>query len=405
MLLVTIKDETAVVGVGATPYYKRGQSLPETQLSMACTAILAALDDAGLTVKDLDGFAIYAGSCDPAQIASVLGVPEVRFAATLTSGGGGSAGSLGLAAAAIHGGMSEVCVSLMTLQQVNRRLGGTQVGDGGGGGGGGGAYGGTGIPPTQAFTSGSGLISPGHSFSLLTRRHMELYGTTREHLAAIAISQRDNAIRRPTSIRRDKLTMEDYFNARMISDPLCLFDYTMETDGAVAVITTSAERAKDLRQPPVYIMGSANGGTGRWGPALFTYFQIPDDEFASSGHRPVAKRLYEMAGVGPEDVDVALLYDHFSPLVLMQLEDYGFCGIGEGGPFVAEGNHTWPNGKIPVNTHGGHLSEAYIIGMTHVREAVEQLRGVAINQVEGAEIALVTGGPASLPVSGTLLRR
>jgi acetyl-CoA acetyltransferase len=191
----------------------------------------------------------------------------------------------------------------------------------------------------------------------------------------------------------------------MISDPLCPFDYTMESDGAVAVITVSADRAKDLRHPPVYIIASAHGGTGRWGPAIFRYFQAPDDEFASSGHRPVAKRLFEMAGVGPAEVDVALLYDHFSPLVIMQLEDYGFCPIGEGGPFVADGNIRFEKGTIPVNTHGGNLSEAYIIGMTHVREAVEQLRGTAVNQVEGAEIALVTGGPASLPVSATLLRR
>jgi acetyl-CoA acetyltransferase len=178
----------------------------------------------------------------------------------------------------------------------------------------------------------------------------------------------------------------------------------METDGAVAAVMTSADRAKDLRHPPVYIMGSAHGGDGRWGPAIFKYFQAPDEYFASSGHRPVAKRLFAMAGITPEDVDVALLYDHFSPLVLMQLEDYGFCGIGESGPFVAEGNIRL-GGKIPVNTHGGHLSEAYIIGFTHIREAVEQLRGDAVNQVEGAQVALVTGGPASLPVSGTLLRR
>jgi acetyl-CoA acetyltransferase len=298
----------------------------------------------------------------------------------------------------------------MTLQQANRRLGGSAVGGGpgmysGGGGGGGSPYGAGGVPPANAFYTGAGLVSPGHSFSVLTRRHMHLYGTTREHLAAIAIAQRDNAIRRPTSIQTKPLTMDDYFNARMISDPLCLYDYTMETDGAVAVITTSADRARDLRQPPVYILASAHGGMGRWGPAIFSFFQQPDEYFASSGHRPVAKRLYEMAAIGPADVDVALLYDHFSPMVLMQIEDYGFCGIGEGGPFVAEGNHRWPDGTIPVNTHGGHLSEAYIIGMTHVREAVEQLRGVAVNQVDGAEIALVSGGPASLPVSGTLLRR
>jgi acetyl-CoA acetyltransferase len=400
-----MRDQTAVVGIGATPYYRRGQSLPQTPLSMACDAIVGALEDAGLTVQDLDGFAIYSNSVDPAEVASVLGVPEVRFAATLTSGGGGSAGSLGLAAAAIHAGMAEVVVSVMTLQQANRRLGGTQVGDGGGGGGGSAnPYGGGGVPPAQAFTATSGLISPGNSFAILTQRHMHLYGTSREHLAEVAINQRNNAITRPTSIRRDPLTREEYFNARMISDPLCLFDYTMETDGAVAAVMTSADRAKDLRHPPVYIMGSAHGGDGRWGPAIFKYFQAPDEYFASSGHRPVAKRLFAMAGITPEDVDVALLYDHFSPLVLMQLEDYGFCGIGESGPFVAEGNIRL-GGKIPVNTHGGHLSEAYIIGFTHIREAVEQLRGDAVNQVEGAQVALVTGGPASLPVSGTLLRR
>jgi acetyl-CoA acetyltransferase len=403
---MTLKDQTAVVGIGATPYYKRGQSLPQTETEMACKAILLALDDAGLSVKDLDGFTIYSSSCDPATIASVLGVPEVRFAATLTSGGGGAAGSLGLAAAAITSGQAEVCVTLMTLQQSARRLGGTAVEGGGGGGGGGSPYGGGGIPPSMAFIAGSGMISPGHSFSLLTKRHMAQYGTKREHLAEVAISQRNNALRRPeTALTKQPLTLDDYFNARMISDPLCLFDYTMESDGAVAAVVTSAERAKDLRQPPVYIMGSANGAMGRWGSAIFTYFQMPDEYFASSGHRAVAKRMYEMAGVGPGDVDVALLYDHFSPLVIMQLEDYGFCPIGEGGPFVAEGNIRWGSGKIPVNTHGGHLSEAYIIGMTHIREAVEQLRGVAVNQVDGAEIALVTGGPAGLPVSGTLLRR
>jgi acetyl-CoA acetyltransferase len=405
---MTIKDRAAVVGVGATPYYKRGQSYPETELSMACTAVLAALDDAGLTVEDLDGFAIYSYSCDPAEVASVLGVPEVRFAASLTSGGGGCAGALGLAAAAIHGGMANVCVTLMTLQQLNRRLGGSEVNgllayatmsEGG-------AYGGRGVPPSAAFSANAGLLSPGHSFSILAQRHMHLYGTRREHFAEVAIAQREHAIRRPaTALHTRPLTLDDYFNARMISDPLCLFDYTLESDGAVAVITTSADRAKDLRQPPVYILASAHGGTGRWGPAIFRYFQAPDDEFASSGHRPVAKRLYEMAGVTAQDVDVALLYDHFSPLVIMQLEDYGFCPVGEGGPFVAEGAIRHGSGTIPVNTHGGNLSEAYIIGMTHVREAVEQLRGSAVNQVEGAEIALVTGGPAALPVSGTLLRR
>lgn len=404
---MTIKDKAAIVGLGATPYYKRGQSYPQSEMSMACAAILGALEDAGLTIRDLDGFSIYSNSCDPAAVAAELGVPEVRWATSLTSGGGGCAGALGVAAAAIDAGMATTVVTLMTLQQLNRRLGGSAVGGalayavaGSSG-----PYGGSGIPPSAAFTANNGLLSPGHSFALLAQRHMHLYGTRREHFAEVCISQRENAIKRPTALRTTALTLDDYFNARMISDPLCLFDYTMESDGAVAVITVAADRAKDLRQPPVYILASAHGGTGRWGPALFRYFQIPNDEFPSSGHRPVAKRLFEMAGITPADVDVALLYDHFSPMVIMQLEDYGFCPIGEGGQFVADGNIRYGSGTIPVNTHGGNLSEAYIIGMTHVREAVEQMRGSAVNQVEGAEVALVTGGPASLPVSGTLLRK
>ena len=153
-------------------------------------------------------------------------------------------------------------------------------------------------------------------------------------------------------------------------------------------------------------LGSAGIGVVPGGVAGSpAWLGMPDEYFASTGHRPVAQRAYEMAGIGPIDVDVALFYDHFSPLVLMQLEDYGFCGIGESGGFVADGNIRWPNGSIPVNTHGGNLSEAYILGMTHVREAVEQLRGTAVNQVDGAEIALVTGGPASLPVSNLILHR
>ena len=403
---MTLRDKTAVVGIGATPYYRRGESLPQTELELACKAILAALDDAGLTVRDLDGFTIYSSSCDPAQVASVLGVPEVRFAATLTSGGGGAAGSLGLAAAAITSGQAEVCVTLMTLQQAKRRLGGTAVGGGTPGlGGGGSPYGAGGVPNYAAFISGAGLVAPGHSFALLTRRHMELYGTKREHLAEVAISQRENAIRRPTALRRDPLTLDDYFNARMIADPLCLFDFTMETDGAVAAVITSAERARDLRHPPVYIAGVR---ARRHGPLGLGHLHLLPDA------RRVLRFLGQPAG-GQADVrdgghGTAGRRRRAALRPLLAAGDHAAGGlrvlpVGEGGPFVADGNIRWKGGSIPVNTHGGHLSEAYIIGMTHIREAVEQLRGTAVNQVDGAEVALVTGGPSGLPVSGTLLRR
>jgi acetyl-CoA acetyltransferase len=395
----TLKDKTAVVGVGATPYYRRGESVPQTPMELAGKAVIAALADAGLTVDDLDGFALYSMGFDTSLFAQWLGVPEVRFTAMLTGGGGGAAGSIGLASAAIVSGMAECVVSVMTLQQAGNRFGASFAPRGKPGA----TYS---APPSPEgdFLQPSGLMGPGQMFAVLARRHMHLYGTTRDHFCEVAISTRNNAIRRPTALMQQPLTRDEYFDARMIADPLCLFDFCLECDGAVAVVTTSAERARDLRQPPVHVLASANGGHGRWGQAI-TWMGMPDDEFASSGHRPVAKRLYDMAGATPGDVDVALLYDHFTPMVLMQLEDYGFCGIGEAGPFVADGNIRWPDGSLPVNTHGGNLSEAYIIGMTHVKEAVEQLRGSAVNQVEHAEIALVTGGPASIPVSSLMLRR
>lgn len=395
-----------MVGIGATEYFKRGASYPRSELDLGCEAILAAVDDAGLEVDQLDGFALYSYACDPAEVAATLGVPEVRFAASLTSGGGGSAGALGLAAAAITSGMATTVISLMSLQQHRRRVGGTSTAGQLTYAPGNGSSGARGHTPFTAFTANSGVLSPGHSFAMLARRHMHRYGTKREHFAEVCMSTRANASRRPSTAQQTApMTLDDYFAARMIADPLCLYDNTVESDGAVAIITGSVERARDLRQPPVYILASAHGGSGRWGPAIQNYLQMPDDEFASSGHRPVARRLYEMAGVTAADVDVALIYDHFSPMVIMQLEDYGFAPVGEGGAFVADGNIRWGTGSIPVNTHGGNLSEAYIIGMTHVREAVEQLRGTAVNQVQDAEIALVTGGPASLPVSGTLLRK
>jgi acetyl-CoA acetyltransferase len=393
-----IKDRTAVVGIGATPFYKRGESLPQTKIEMAGKAILAACEDAGLSIRDVDGFAYYSGGFDTALIAQTLGIPEVRFTATTTGGGGGAAGSVGLAAAAIVSGHADVVVSLMTLQQVpTARFGAAFATKGTGG------YSRPTNPETD-FVAPSGLFAPGQMFSLLAMRHMHQYGTRREAFGEIAISTRQNATTRPSARFREPITMDDYLNARMISDPLCLYDYTQENDGAVAVITTSAERARDLRHPPVYVVASAHGGHGRWGQSI-TWMGMPEEYFASSGHRPIAKDLYERAGVTAADIDVALLYDHFTPMVLMQLEDYGFCPVGEGGPFVEAGNIRFKTGTIPVNTHGGNLSEAYIIGMTHVKEAVEQLRGEAVNQVENAEFALVTGGPAPMPTSATIFRR
>jgi acetyl-CoA acetyltransferase len=387
--------DVAVVGIGATPYYFRGESHPQTTLELAGKAILAACDDAGLDVTQLDGFAYYSeasagytAKMDTATFMETLGIPEVTFTAALTSGGGGSAGAIGLARAALVAGDATYVVTVMALQQLKQRLGTV--------------FGAMAPDPQNSFLQPSGLVGPGHLMSVLARRHMHLYGTRREAFAEVAISTRENAKNRPKARKRTPLTLEEYFAAPLNAEPLCKLDFCLETDGAVAVITTTMDRARDLRQPPVEVVAAAHGGRREWGRA-FAGFSMPDPDFASSGHAPVAARLYEKASVGPDDVDVALIYDHFTPMVVMQLEDYAFCARGEGGPFVESGAIRYEGGSIPVNTHGGQLSEAYIIGMTHVMEGVEQIRGDAINQVVGAELALVTGGPAALPVSGLLL--
>lgn len=385
----TIRDRTAIVGLGSTPYYRRGRSAPQTLDELVGKSILAALDDAGLAPGDVDGFAYFAGGFDTPMLMEMLGIPEVRFSATLTGTGGGSAGCIGLAAAAIVSGQADVVVCVGANQQGAQRFGAITS-----------SYPAT---PENAFFGTSGLVGPGHMFALLARRHMALYGTTRDHFAEVALSTRANAVTNPDAVMRDPLTREAYFAAPMIADPHCLYDFCLETDGAVAVIVTTAERARDLRQRPVSVLASAHGGAAEWGRSIY-WMNMPDDAFASSGHAAVAQRLWTASGIGPAEVDVAQVYDHFSSQVIMQLEDYGFCARGEGGPFVASGAIRREGGSLPVNTDGGQLSCGYVWGMTHVREAVEQLRGTAHNQVAGAEVALVTGGPSVIPVSGLLLR-
>src|SRR5215469_14935905 len=393
--------DVAIAGVGATPYYKRGETVGKSITRLAGEAILAACADAGVSVTDVDGLAFYslarAGygeQMEAGELVETLGIRELKFSAALTGGGGGSAGAIGLARAAIVAGDASVVVTVMALQQRTRL--GTVVAS-------------KTVTPISSFVQPSGLAGPGHLMALLTRRHMHQYGTTRDAFAEIAISTRQNALNRPKARYRQPLSREQYFSARMIADPLCLYDFCLESEGAVAIVTTSIERARDLRQPPVPVIAAAHGGTREWGRA-FSWFGMPDDAtFASSGNKPIADRLYKKAGITAQDIDVALIYDHFTPMVLMQLEDYGFCEKGEGGPFVLSGAIRYTPerkpGNVAVNTHGGQLSEAYVIGATHIVEGVEQLRGTAVNQVAGAELALVTGGPAALPVSGLILGR
>lgn len=398
------QDKTAIVGIGATDYYVRGKSWPRTINDMAGEAILKACADAGISVKDIDGFAYYstAGAgyldkFDTASLMETLGMPNVSFSATLTSGGGGCPGAIGLATAGLVNEDCKYAVTVMALQQLPQHRLGVVFGAGAPG-------------PESSFLQPSGLVGPGHLMSMLTRRHMHLYGTTQDAFGEIVMATRANTHNRPKAVRKAPLTKEEYDASVMLADPLRRLDFCLETDGAVAVITTTMDRAKDCRHKPAVVHACAHGGQREWGRA-FAWMGMPDPHFASSGHKFTADRVWAQSGLSAKDMDVALIYDHFSPMVLMQLEDYGFCEKGEGNDYVLSGKIRYDaatgkgvNGGVPVNTHGGNLNEAYIIGMTHIVEGVEQVRGTAINQVKDAEFALVSGGPASLPVSSLILR-
>lgn len=362
-------------------------SAPRTLYELLGEAIIAAVTDAGLEMRDVDGFAYFAGGFDTGLLMEFLGVEDVTFSASVTGAGGGSAGCIGLAASAIKAGDARTIVCIGASQQIRQRFGSILK-----------TYDST---PQTAFYEHSGLLSPGQMFALLARRHMHLYGTTRDHFAEVAIAFRENALRNPEALIKKPLTREAYFEAPILSDPHGLLDFCLESDGAVAAVVTSGERAADLPQKPVSILGCVHGASRDWGRAVY-WMNMPDETFASSGNASVARHLYERTGIGPEDVDVVQIYDHFTSQVIMQLEDYGFCQKGEGGPFVASGAIR-RDGSLPVNTDGGQLSCAYVWGMTHIREAVRQLRGTAVNQIVGAEIALVTGGPSNMPVSGLIL--
>jgi acetyl-CoA acetyltransferase len=383
-----VSSKAAIVGAGATPYYFRGESAPQTLNELIGKAVFAAVDDAGLTIDDVDGLAFFAFGFDTGMIIEQLGIRSLTFSHCISGFGGGLAGVLDVAAMAIETGRAKTVVCIGAAQQIGRRLGQ--------------AIGSFAASPDNIFHRIAGLAGPGQALALQVRQHMHRFGTRREAFGEVVMASRAAAFTRETAIRRKLLTLEDYMASPMLADPLCRLDFCLETDGALAFVVTSAERAADLPNPPVYIAGAAQVGTRDWGRAFFWLNQT-DEDFVTAGHREVANRLHQTCGYRPEDIDVALIYDHFSPLVIMQLEDFGFCKRGEGGPFVESGAIR-PDGSIPVNPHGGHLSEGYVVGMTHISEAVEQLRGTAVNQVKDARTALVTGGPAPTPMTAAILR-
>jgi acetyl-CoA acetyltransferase len=383
----TIRDRTAIVGIGQTPFSNRG--LDDSELSLACQAISLAIDDAGVAPADVDGLCLF-GMEDgrEMEVARNLGLGDVTFFAQIGYGGGAGAGTIGHAALAVASGQCDVAVAWRARKRAARssRVWSQTAAR---------------IADYNQWSRPAGLLRPVDEIAMLARRYMHETGATRDHFANVALAFRKHANRNPNATMHDReLTREDYMTSRWISEPLCLFDNCLESDGALAVVVTSAERARDLRHPPVYVHAYAQGLPRQHQP-MSNYFC--EDPLRGPSHA-AARRLWANSEIGPADVSCAQIYDAFSPLIPLSLEGYGFCARGEGAAFTEGGTLEWPAGRLPMNTSGGGLSEAYVHGFNLVLEGVRQMRGSSTSQVKDAESCLVTSGEC-VPTSALLLRR
>lgn len=380
-----IKDRTAIVGIGQTEF---GKALPQSEEALAVAAIKAALDDAGIAPEEVDGLCSYTmQATEEEEIARNLGCGDIAFFARTPAGGGGGAATVGLAAMAVATGQADVAVAWRSRKrsakvsrpwaQAGQRVGGRTM-----------------------WTTPNGLIRPADEIAMLARRHMHEYGTTREHLANIALTFRAHANRNPDAVMYAKtLTREEYFKARMISEPLCLYDCCVETDGALAVVMVSSDRARDSRHTPAFIHSFAQG-ISAGSVMMSSYFS--DDPLRTQAWA-CADGLWRRSDIKPEDIQVAQIYDAFTPEILLSLEAYGFCARGESGPLTEDGGITL-GGRLPLNTAGGSLSEVYVHGFNLVLEAVRQIRGTSTAQVDGAEASFVSSSDG-VPTGALVLRK
>jgi len=382
-----LRDKTAVVGIGATEFSKNSG---RSELQLAAEAVLAALTDAGLTPEDVDGLCTYtADNNTEAEVARCIGAPNLTFFSQIGFGGGGACGPLHQAMLAVATGVADVVVCYRALNERS----GYRFGQ---------AFSPV-VPGSNealaTYHTFHGLMTGAAMFALLIRRYMDETGATPEDFGHVAVASRKYASTNPNAFFYGKpITMADYLNSRMISDPIRLLDCCQESDGGVAVVVTSTERAKDLRQKPALIRAAAQGSAYQQ-IQVTNYYTQGAIEFKETAL--VARQLYQQAHLDPGDIGAAIIYDHFIPTVLMSLEAYGFCKPGEGKDFVKNANLEI-GGELPLNTHGGQVGEAYIHGMNGIAEAVRQIRGTAVNQVSNLENILVTAG-SGIPTGGVIL--
>ncbi|WP_068155510.1 lipid-transfer protein [Rhodococcus phenolicus] len=386
-----LSRRAAIVGIGATDFSKdSGRS----ELRLAAEAVRAALDDAGLRPEDVDGLTSFTMDTNTeVAVARSVGIPSLKFFSRIHYGGGAACATVQQAAMAVATGVADVVVAYRAFNersgarfgQVNSALA-TQVNSSG---------------TDNAFSYPHGLSTPASFVAMTAQRYMHVTGATSADFGAVAVADRKHAATNPNAFFYGKpITIEDHQNSRWIAEPLHLLDCCQESDGGVAIVVTTPERAKDLKQAPVLIAGAAQG-SAQDQFIMTSYYRDGLTGLPEMGI--VGNQLWEQSGLTPQDVQTAVLYDHFTPYVLMQLEELGFCKPGEAKDFIADGGIEL-GGHLPLNTHGGQLGEAYIHGMNGIAEGVRQVRGTSVNQVADVENVLVTAG-TGVPTSGLVLTR
>lgn len=377
----------AIVGIGATEFSKASG---RSELRLAMEASRAAVEDAGISADQVDGMVTFTMDDTPdTALAEVLGIPWLEYFARVHYGGGATGGALLLAKLAVEAGVADY---VLCYRAFNERSG-TRFG--------------TGVLPgaaTERVGAGwyrpYGLNSPASRMAMVARRYMWEYGAGSADFGRVAVTARKHAATNPRAWFHGRpITLADHQASRMIADPLRLLDCCQETDGAVAVVVTTLERARDLPNRPAVIAAAAQGLTHGMASGTTAYYREPITWLPEVAL--VAQRLWKQSGRTIEDVDAAMLYDHFTPYVLLQLEAFGFCERGEARHFVADGGLDL-TGRLPFNPHGGQLGEGYLHGMNGVAEAVRQIRRTAVNQIQDVATVLVSAG-TGLPTSAALL--
>lgn len=388
-----LSGKTAIVGIGQTEFSKKSG---RSELRLAVEAVSAAIADAGLRPDEIDGLTTFThDSSQETDIARSLGMGNLTFMSRVHYGGGAACAVVLQAVMAVVTGVAKnVVVYRAFNERSGRRFGAGQRGQPTGNGS---------DQIAMSWVLPFGLLTPASWVAMFARRYMHEFGATSEDFGRVSVVSRRYAATNPRAWFYGRpITLEEHQASPWIVEPLHLLDCCQESDGGVALVVTSTDRARDMPQPPVLISAAAQGSADD--QHMMTSYYRPTERLVELPEMAlVAQQMYETAGLGPDDIDAAIIYDHFTPFVLPQLEAFGFCGRGEAKDFIRDGNLE-KDGRLPTNTHGGQLGEAYIHGVNGILEAVRQIRGTAANQLDKVDNIVVTAG-TGVPTSGLILSR